>query len=156
MCPLRRAPLDGPLPPLDELRRHARLVVDPALLDLEAGVLQEQMVVGRVLAEEARRERVVGIHREGQVQEAEAGPRGDGTAAREPLRRLVHERGDSLLGSGQCLEHDDVPECLAPVALIAAVDDGRGARDRLAAVERPERRISRSFANGPSPARMRR
>ena len=44
--------LERAVPALHEVGPHLDLVVDPALLGFEAGVLQEGVVVGRVLVDE--------------------------------------------------------------------------------------------------------
>src|SRR5205085_8199282 len=64
--------VEGPLPPLDELARDLDLVVDPALLRLEAGVLEEGVVVARVLTDEVGRQVVVRVDRERELAESEA------------------------------------------------------------------------------------
>src|SRR5882762_2186306 len=130
--------VEGALPTLCQRGRHSGLVVDPTLLDLEARVLEEHMIVRRVLTQDARRKRLVGVHGEGEVEETESRASRDGVPAAEPLSSCIHQGRDRRLRLRQGLEHRDVAERLAPVALVATIDDGRGAGNDFAPVEGPK------------------
>src|SRR5262249_4371451 len=76
--------------------------------------------------------------REREVEQTESRPDRNGTPAREPLRRGVHHLRHRGAGLWLGLEHDHMAERLAPVALVATIDDGHGTGDDLPTAERPE------------------
>src|SRR5437773_1592257 len=131
--------LDRALPSRHQLGAHADLVVDQPLLGLEARVLQERVIVRRVVAHEGRRKHVVGIDDERELEHAEAGARRLRPLALEPFAGRIEEESRRLARPGQGLEHHDVAEALAPVAVVAPVDHGRRARHDLAPLARHER-----------------
>ena len=133
-CGLERA-----LPARHQLGADTDLVVDQPLLGLEARVLQERVIVRRVVAHEGRRKHVVGIDHERELEHAEAGARRLGPLVLEPLAGRVEEEPRRLARPGQRLEHHEVTEALAPVAVVAAVDHGRRARHDLVPLARHER-----------------
>src|SRR5207237_938973 len=77
--------LERALPARHQLGADTDLVVDQPLLGLEARVLQERVIVRRVVAHEGRREHVVGIDHERELEHAEAGARRLGPLVLEPL-----------------------------------------------------------------------
>src|SRR5205085_4550357 len=94
------------------------------LLRLEPGVLEQGVVVGRVLPHEVGREIVIGIDGKGELAQPEPAAGRLHAFGGQPPAGLVHELTGRGARPGHGLEQGDVADVVTPVVEIALIDGG--------------------------------
>src|SRR5439155_25608020 len=105
-------------------------------------------VVGRIVAEDARRQRRVVVEYEWKLEHPESRTSGLRPALAQPFARGVQEKPGGVACTGSRLEHEDVAEALVPMAVVPAVEHGDRADHDVASRARYERLKRPAFGEG--------